>query len=100
MIEGIKLDFDAAELKSHMETRAKFHEEKAEWYAKQIASLKEGRAESRNVTNDPISSLENSASSHRAKSQLFRILAAHVIDGEKYRLSDAELERLELVSRY
>jgi hypothetical protein len=100
MIEGIKIEMTTEELRAHVAARAEYHEQKAEWYLKQTASLAEGREEQWNVSNDPTQSLKRSATEHQEKSAFFHVIAEHLIPAEVYRLVQADLVQLEFFSRY
>jgi hypothetical protein len=103
MIEGIKIELTSDELRSHVQSRVDFHRAKCDFYAKQAASLRAGQEENAatyNASNNPVASLQQSEASHRERATYFKILADHLIPGETYRLSDTDLTRLELFSRY
>jgi hypothetical protein len=101
MIEGIKIQMTTEQLRDHVAERADFHANKAEWYRKNADNLRDGglKAEA-NISNDPTSSLERSCESHRERATFFRIIAVNLIPDETYRLSESDLARLELFSRY
>ena len=101
MIEGVKIEVSSSELEDHLAERANHHHDKHEFYTKQVQSLKDGGIrDNPGVSNDPIASLEHSAKSHKEKAGLFGFLVDHVIPNEVYRLSENDLTRLEIVSRY
>jgi hypothetical protein len=100
MIEGLKIKVSSAELKSHIETRAAYHQERAVWYEGQVVNLRSGGVRPEAVSNDPASSLERSAKDHKEKAALFSFMADHIIPNEEYILSENDLSRIELVSRY
>jgi hypothetical protein len=101
MIEGLKIEIPTRELREHIEARAQYHRDKAEWYAGQVSNLRAGGlAEQRHMSNDPVSSLERSEQDHREKCAFFSFLAEHLIPDETYRLTEADLSRLEFISRY
>lgn len=99
MIQGFKLDFQSEELRKHLEERAKYHAGKAEWYAGQVNNLKSGGVSETRHSNDPVGSLTHSMNDHKAKADLFSLMAKHVIPNETYRLDESDLSRLELISR-
>lgn len=101
MIEGIKIDVSSDELRDHLQARANYHDDKQAFYSTQAQSLKDGgiRSEAA-VSNDPVNSLEQSARSHGEREAFFRFLAEHLVDDETYRLSEQDLTRIEIVSRY
>jgi hypothetical protein len=100
MIEGLKIELKSAELVGHIKKRAEYHKTKAEWYAKQVGELHKGGVESSYNSNDPVRSLQASEKDHTEKSALFLFLAEHIVPNEVYRLTESDLSRLELVSRY
>lgn len=100
MIVGLQLDFTSKELKDHIQTRSNHHKERAEWYEKQVKSLKDGGLERHDATLDPVSSLERQMTTHREKHVLFEVFASHVVPEETYRLTERDLMYLEFVSQY
>ena len=43
MIEGLKVDVTTEELRTHLDERAKYHQQKAEWYcSRPLAATKPG----------------------------------------------------------
>jgi len=96
MIEGIKIELDANELRQIVTARAAHHQKRATWYAEQIAALCAGGVSEHGSVN-PVSSLRNREAEHRQRAALLRFVADHVIAGEVYRLSQQELSRFELV---
>jgi hypothetical protein len=99
MINGLCIDVSAKELKAHLAARADHHEQKADWYKTQAATLSEGGV-STGMSNDPVRSLEQSAQQHREKAAYFRFMEQHIIENETYRLSQDDLSQIELSSRY
>lgn len=100
MIDGLKIDVTSLELADQLNRRAEFHAEKIKWCARQVEALEGGGLEHHAVTNDPIHSLENNKRNHENRYAYFRFMAEHVIPGETYRLSESDLTRLEILSRY
>src|SRR5687767_11848511 len=100
MIEGLKIDVTSEELKTHLDERAKYHRQKADWYSSQVESLRSGGLGQNRGSNDPIGSLEASLAAHRDKASYFAFLAQHLIAGEAYRLSQEDLAAIEVASRY
>lgn len=101
MIEGLKIDVSSAELTDHLADRASYHQEKRAFYTKQAKALVDGGIrENPGVSNDPTAQLQNSAKTHAEREAFFRFLAEHVVADETYRLSEQDLTRLEIVSRY
>ncbi len=99
-IEGLKLEVPGQEVHDHLRRRAEYHRAKAEWYAGQVESLQSGGVRPTGVSNDPLQSLEQSQQEHRAKAELFAFMADHVVRSATYRLSEQDLARIEIISRY
>lgn len=103
MIEGIQFDISSVELAAHLKTRVEHHQKRADWYGSKETSLAEGEfdEESRNkmsTTNssNPVEQMRAGRKRHVAKVSLFRFMAEHVVRNETYRLSESDLQRLEL----
>lgn len=99
-VEGLKITIGSEELKEHILERAKYHRDRAEFYDKQGASLEQGGLSSSLTSNDPVGSLKKSSEQHREKSAYYSFMAGHIIPNEEYILSEGDLSRLELASRY
>jgi hypothetical protein len=102
MIRGLKIEIPTQELREHIEARAQYHRDKAEWYAGQVRNLRaggEGLGEY-HASNDPVASLQRSEHSHQERCAFFSFLAEHLIADETYRLTEEDLSRLEFISRY
>jgi hypothetical protein len=100
VIEGVRIELSSEELRQTFVDRASWHYERAMFYEDQVDSLRRGGVNASGVTNDPVSSLENSARQHKDRQAYFTFLAAHLIPDETYRLSEQDLTRLELLARY
>ena len=102
MIEGIKIELASAELREHLGGRAEHHRKKAESYEGQVVGLKEvaDGDEVRFHSANVVDTLQNKVREHRSKAALFSFLAEHLIPDETYRLSENDLTRIEIVSRY
>jgi hypothetical protein len=101
MIEGLKIEITSDELRVHILARAEHHRERATFYEAQVSNLRAGGLTAeRGVSNDPVGSLNHSATQHRNKTAFFAFLAEHLVPGETYRLTENDLERLEIFSRY
>jgi len=100
MIEGVKIDVSSAELEQHLRERVAHHGERTEFYRGQVDALREGGVGQQAATNDPISSLEQSAKHHADRAAFFRFLADHVVPKQTYRLSEQDLTRIEVIGRY
>lgn len=98
MIEGLKFDISADEMKAHLTSRMKHHDERVEFYSKQAAALESGRAEGMNYTGgDPVRALRDKQVEHTRKVSLFDFLREHLVKGEVYRLDESELAKLEFI---
>jgi hypothetical protein len=100
VIEGLKIELSGGELHEHLEGRAEYHAERATFYENQSMTLLAGGVMEGGASNDPVSSLQSSARSHREKQGFFKFLADHLMVIETYRLTEQDLIRLEIVSRY
>lgn len=100
MIDGLKISVSSTELKTHIEGRAKYHAQRAEFYSDQAGNLKSGGLQLEAASNDPVGSLERSAKDHGEKAAFFSFLAEHIIPDERYILSENDLARIEIFSRY
>jgi hypothetical protein len=100
MIEGLKIKVSSAEVKSHLESRANYHGERADWYASQVANLRAGGVHAEDVSHDPVTGLEDRTKNHREKAALFTFMAEHVIPDEEYILAEEDLVRIELMTRH
>lgn len=99
-ISGIVIEIPGSELAQHLTERAKHHADKESFYQEQVTSLLKGRDENANVTNDPVGSLKQSRAQHANKRAFFQFLATHVVSSATYRLSDDDLARMEVYSKY
>ena len=100
MIDGIKIQLKSEELKQHLLDKVKYHQNKNSFYEDQVNALKSGGIKSEAVTNDPVSSLEQSAKKHKGKAEYFQFLADHLVADEIYQLSENDLTKLEIISYY
>ena len=100
LIDGIKIDVTSAELKTTLEQRRDHHREKTAFYKQQVANMEQQGVAQHNVTNDPVASLKSSWRQHEERQAFFAYLAEHVIPEATYRLSEHDLTRLELLSKY
>jgi hypothetical protein len=99
-IEGLKMEVQSSELREHLLKRAEHHAERRDFYVRQAGALHEGGVEEQQATNDPVTSLRTSAKSHGEREAFFRFMAEHIIPNERYVLSEQDLIRIEIVSRY
>ncbi len=99
-IEGLRIEVTSQELWQHLVNRETFHRKKAEWYAGQVQALSAGGVQATGATNNPLESLERSRLEHQAKAELFEFMAGHVVRDTTYRLSEQDLARIEIISRY
>lgn len=97
MIDGFKIDVTSDELIGHLRERAEYHSARARAYGEQSSKVTEFQVEDggqMSYSNNPASSLSQSAENHRKKSAYYEFLADHVVAGETYRLSDRDLDLL------
>lgn len=101
MIEGLRIEISSAEVQEHLGERADYHQGRRRFYERQVASLREGglRADQA-VSHDPVSALQESAKRHGEREAFLRFMAEHIVPDETYRLSEQDLMRIEIVSRY
>lgn len=99
MIDGIKVQLTTQQLHDHLMARVKYHEEKRDLYAGQVAALEAGGEQAENASLDPVRALRERAGQHSDKAELFRILAENLIPDEVYRIADHDLARIEFISR-
>lgn len=107
MIEGLKIEVKSAELKEHLQGRAKFHDEKSKFYSQQLVEFKEANKnlpeelQTNNVSNrGPLMAMEGRVSTHKKTADLFKFLADHVIADEVYHLTEHDLQRIEITPNY
>jgi len=100
MIEGLKIKITSDELRKHLQERSKYHLDKVTFYNGQVTALQDSGLSSNMTSNDPVGSLKSSAEKHQDKFALFTFMAEHVIPNEEYILSENDLSRIELASRY
>ena len=100
-IEGLKFEISYTELRSHIQSRGEYHKEQAKFYHTQAGSLREGGLQQiQFVSNDPVSSLENSEKTHMERAAFFFFMAEHLVPDSVYILSEQDLTRIELISKY
>jgi len=95
MIEGFKLTVSGKELKTHFLERAKHHHGRAAWYAQQRGQFAD--APTAQMSNDPVQGLKDAGKRHEQREAVFAFYAEHVEQDQQYRLSDHELQQLELI---
>jgi hypothetical protein len=100
MIEGLKIDVSSEELARLLREREVHHNNRVETYATKIDALKEAGVEELPVSGDPLSGLQTKVIEHQRKYALFHFLREHLIPHEIYRLTETDLARLEILSRY
>lgn len=112
MIEGLKIDVPSTELKEHLAARASHHGERVAFYLGQAKHLSQGlkdldledeseaQAYSNSGQRDPRDSMRQSAKSHQDRQMFFQFMADHLVPGEVYRLTEADIIKLEFASRY
>ena len=99
MIEGLKFDVSYQEMQVHLEAKEAHHRERAAFYADKAAALEKGGAEAAQFSGgDPVRALRDSQTKHVHRADLFDFLRRHLIAGETYRLTEADLVVLEFIS--
>lgn len=100
MIEGLKFLMSADELREHLVNRVLYHKTRQEFYEQKAGELQAGAAQGMGYSSgDPIRNLQDKAREHRGKIDLFKFMHDHVVPGESYQLSDADLMRIEILNR-
>ena len=103
MIEGLKIELPSAELKTLLEARLKFHQQKMEAYTDQRARLAESEAalgkEAKRQGkfsngNSPLDNLDDAIERHSNQCVYYKFTSEHVIPNETYRLAEIDLSRL------
>ena len=100
MINGLQVEFNEPELNQHLNARATYHRERAAFYRTQAGALEAGMQANPQASNDPITSLRRSQTEHESKASFFKVLADHLVKNEIYRLSENDLARIEIYSRF
>jgi len=103
VIEGIKLDFKAEELREHCNGRAKYHQGRADFYreeAKRMEGQEDIKIENDNLYSNSTmmsarKSMKEKANFHENRAFVFGLMRSHFIE-ETYRLSISDLSTLEL----
>lgn len=113
-IKGIELFMQSVEFVNHCAKRAEFHTGRAKAYLEKADDLRKMRRDNPNpqfddsedvanygkstmpYRNDPVTELEKTSASHRAKSERFRFMADHAVKDATYRLGLADLSILEI----
>lgn len=106
MIEGIKIDIPATELKALLKGRLEYHQERKAFYQKQydlMAEAAKGDEERRStlgkVSNStPLESMQSSIEKHHNNIVYYTFLHDHVVPNETYRLEESDLLRLGISS--
>ena len=98
-IEGLKIDVQGAELVSLIRDKGQEHATKAAAYEKQAGEV-EALKPAQGQTNDPVTSLKQTAREHAKKAVLFEFIADHLSELKTYRLSEQDLIRVEIIDRW
>ncbi len=98
MIEGLHFDFKTEDLMTLLIERAKYHATRAEFYeeeAKRYGSQPDFDTAS---NNSSLVSIRDKAGRHRGQATKFTLLADRLVPRETYRLTDHDLQRLDLIT--
>lgn len=95
MIDGIRIQVTAQEMRSLLSARADHHEERAAFYKAEAERFEANKVESMNYTNgDPTRQLKEKHAEHEGLVPYFRFCAEHVPMGEAYELDEEDLRTL------
>lgn len=107
MINGLQIDVKSDELVKILKERLDYHEKKHVAYEKKAAEL---GAQIKNIEEDmevgkvsggtPVEQLNNKAREHKEKAAYYKFMIEHVIQNDIYRLSQEDLSRLGITTRY
>lgn len=104
MIQGIKIQISSKELKTHLNDKVKLHKEKEAFYNAQVKNLEKGVEQNvvdeslyNNASNNPVSTLQQSAKKHKQRAEFFQFIADHLVN-EDYELTESDLTKLEIIS--
>lgn len=108
VIEGLKIDVPAAELKKMLEGRLEYHQAKAKAYEEQQAQLQkvedqlgeEAKKLSKVSHATVAETLESSIKKHKDQIIYYKFMAEHVIPNKTYRLQEHDLTRLGVQSNH
>jgi hypothetical protein len=99
MIDGIHCDVSTDEMRTLLGKRIKYHEEKATFYAKTAKDLTDsGLQVSGGSSRDPVGDLQTKVKEHQSRIEFLTFVAAHLVEGETYRLSEHDMARLGFIS--
>jgi hypothetical protein len=102
MIQGLFIDVASTELKTMLEDRRKYHQDKVTAYTQQLEGLEklesalgeEARRMGKTSTATPKENMEQAIQKHANQVIYYKFMAEHVVPNETYRLGDQELLRL------
>jgi hypothetical protein len=103
VIDGLRFDMSSDELRDYLSQRVAHHEEREQFYAKQLQALKDGAQgeEMPHYTGgNPIDGLTTKTQEHRNKARMFAFMRDHVTPNEQYRLNETDLAKIEILGRY
>ena len=95
MIDGLKLTFSGAELRTVLEAQVERHEQHAERWAREQKRTPEDATEDEPLLPDHI--CENEAARHAWRAEALQFIRDHIEPAETYRLGAADLEFGELL---
>lgn len=107
MIDGLKIELPSAELKTLLEGRLKYHQQKVDAYQAQRAQLEkievtlgeEARRMGKSSNASPLENVEDAIKRHQNQTVYYKFMAEHVIPNETYRLCENDLHRLGVSER-
>ena len=94
MIEGLKVIIAGTELVTLCESRAKYHEDRAAFYASQkeaLPDIDENLPTFNNVSKRPQEMMQERIASHKSEAAELRFIGAHIKVDESYLLNREDL---------
>ena len=99
MIEGMKVSVDGGELIALCEARAKYHEDRAAFYRKQVTGMpaEDVLQFNKSGSNSPMEAMQERIEKHQDQAAEMVFTAKHLLRGESYRLDRGDLVLLGIV---
>lgn len=100
MIEGLKFRMSSGELSNYLGERIAHHGERKDFYQRTLDKFKAGTAGDvmpQFTGGNPIDGMNAKVAEHDNKMRLFKFMRDHLVTGEEYQLSEADLLKLEII---